>query len=100
MGGLVGLAVGSPLVFVALFLAIVGGGIVAAVLLLPRKRRWKENIPFGPFLSLGAMATLFFGENILNWYLKLLLVTAYHFIQPLYCLLYKIGIANMGIHFL
>jgi leader peptidase (prepilin peptidase) / N-methyltransferase len=29
-------------------------------------------IPFGPFLSLGAIVYIFFGETIIYWYVNLL----------------------------
>jgi leader peptidase (prepilin peptidase)/N-methyltransferase len=71
MGALVGLLTGFPLVLVSLFLSVVGGGLVAGALLLLKIRKRKETIPFGPFLSLGAMVTLLWGTNILDWYLLL-----------------------------
>ena len=71
MAALIGLVTGYPLVFVALFLAVVLGGLVAGILLLFKLRKRKESIPFAPYLSLGAMMTLLFGSNILNWYLGL-----------------------------
>ena len=71
MGGLVGLLTGFPLVLVSLLLAVVSGGIVAAVLLLLKIKQRKQAIPFGPFLSLGTMLTLLWGASILNWYLQL-----------------------------
>jgi len=71
MAGLVGLITGFPLVLVSLFMAVVGGGIVAVVLLLLKIKQRKQTIPFGPFLSLGAMLTLLWGTSILNWYLQL-----------------------------
>ena len=71
MGALVGLLTGFPLVLVSLFLSVVSGGLVAGALLLLKIRKRKETIPFGPFLSLGAMATLLWGASILNWYLQL-----------------------------
>jgi len=71
MAGLVGVMVGFPLVLVSLFLAVVGGGLVAMVLLLLRMKRRKQAIPFGPFLSLGTMVTLLWGASILDWYLQL-----------------------------
>jgi leader peptidase (prepilin peptidase)/N-methyltransferase len=71
LAALVGLVTGFPLVIVALFLAIVSGGMVAAILLLLKKKRWREGMAFGPFLSLGVMATLFWGADILSWYLGL-----------------------------
>lgn len=71
LAALIGLVTGFPLVIVALFMAIVGGGVAAAILLLLKKKRWREGIAFGPFLSLAAMATLFWGNDIISWYLGL-----------------------------
>ncbi len=71
MAALIGLVTGFPLILVALLLAIILGGVVALVLLLFKKRRRKEGIPFGPFLSLAAIATILFGTTMLDWYLGL-----------------------------
>ena len=71
LAGLIGLVTGFPLVFVALFLAVVGGGVIAGILLITRVKKRKETMPFGPFLSLAAMATLFWGESLLHWYQSL-----------------------------
>ena len=68
MAALVGIVTGY-LVFVALFLAVILGGLAAVVLLIFRLKKRKEGIPFAPYLSLGAMVTLLFGNGILNWYL-------------------------------
>ncbi len=67
LAALIGLVTGFPLVFIALFLAIISGGITAAILLISKLKSRKDAIPFGPFLSLAAMATLFWGNNLLNW---------------------------------
>jgi leader peptidase (prepilin peptidase)/N-methyltransferase len=71
MAGLIGLVVGFPLVFVSILGAIIGGGLLAAILLLLGVKKRGEAIPFGPFLSLAAIVTLFFGNDIFNWYLGL-----------------------------
>ena len=71
LAGLIGLVTGFPLVFVAMFLGVVSGGLVAGVLLVTKVKTRKETIPFGPFLCLAAMATLFWGNNLLAWYLGL-----------------------------
>ncbi len=70
MAALIGLATGFPLVVIALLMGMILGGLVAGVLLLFKKRGWKDTIPSGAFYALGAMATLLWGTNILNWYLK------------------------------
>jgi leader peptidase (prepilin peptidase)/N-methyltransferase len=67
LAGLIGLVTGFPLVLLAMFLAIVSGGLTAAVLLLLKLKGRKDAIPFGPFLSLAAIITLLCGDNLLNW---------------------------------
>ena len=69
LAGLIGLVTGFPLVFVAMFLGVVSGGLVAGVLLVTKVKKRKETIPFGPFLALAAVATLFWGNSLLGWYL-------------------------------
>jgi len=71
MAALIGLVTGFPLVFVALLMGVVFGGLIAGILLLLRIKKRKEPIPFGPFLSLATIATLLWGNGILNWYLGL-----------------------------
>ncbi len=72
LAALIGLATGLPLVFVALIMAAILGGLVAIALLIAKKRGRKESIPFGPFLSLSTLVTLLWGSSILNWYLGLI----------------------------
>jgi prepilin signal peptidase PulO-like enzyme (type II secretory pathway) len=69
---LIGLAIGFPLIFVALVIGAILGGLVAIALLVSKKRGRKEAIPFGPFLSVAAMITLIWGTEILGWYLGLM----------------------------
>ena len=70
--GLIGLATGFPLIFVALIIGAVLGGVVAAILLVSKKKGRKEAIPFGPFLSMAALITLIWGKGIVGWYLGLM----------------------------
>lgn len=67
LAALIGFVTGFPLVFVAIFFAIIIGGITAAILLVLKIKGRKDAIPFGPFLCLAAMATLFWGSNVINW---------------------------------
>jgi len=69
LGALVGLMSGYPLVFVALLLAVISGGLVAAVLLVFKIKRRSDPIPFAPFLATSAMVTLLWGQAIWQWYL-------------------------------
>lgn len=67
LAGLIGLATGFPYVFIALLIAILGGGVLAIALIASRKRTRKQTIPFGPFLAAAAMVTLVWGQPITNW---------------------------------
>jgi leader peptidase (prepilin peptidase)/N-methyltransferase len=71
LAALIGLVTGFPLIFVALLLAVIVGGLVAGLLLTLKVKGRREAIPFAPFLSLAAIATLLWGSNILGWYLSL-----------------------------
>lgn len=69
LGALVGLMTGFPLVIIALFLSIVAGGLVGAILLVFKIKKRKDPIPFAPFLATGAMITLLWGQAIYLWYI-------------------------------
>jgi prepilin signal peptidase PulO-like enzyme (type II secretory pathway) len=72
LAALIGLATGFPLVFLAIIMAAILGGIVAVALLAAKKRGRRAMIPFGPFLAVAAMVTLLWGSHILSWYLGLM----------------------------
>ncbi len=72
LAALIGLATGFPLVFLAVIMGAILGGIVAVALMIAGKRKRREAIPFGPFLALATMVTLLWGSNILDWYLGLM----------------------------
>ncbi len=72
LAALIGLATGFPLVFLAIIMGAILGGIVAVALVIVKKRNFKGTIPFGPFLALAAMVTVLWGSSILSWYLGLM----------------------------
>jgi leader peptidase (prepilin peptidase)/N-methyltransferase len=72
LAALIGLATGFPLVFFSIIMGAILGGIVAVALVIAKKRKRRQTIPFGPFLALAAMITLLWGSNILSWYLGLM----------------------------
>lgn len=69
LAAMMGAFLGLRLTLVALFLAVFLGGLVAAVLLVGGRRGRKDPLPFGPFLAVGAGASLFWGEALLRLYL-------------------------------
>lgn len=68
LAGLIGLFVGFPGVFVALFAGIGLGGLAAAALLILRRAGRKSTMAYAPYLSTGAMVALLYGQMILHWY--------------------------------
>ena len=67
---LMGLFLSFPKILVALFLAFFIGAIIGVGLVVSRKKTLKSEVPFGPFLVTGTFIALFWGENIINWYLN------------------------------
>lgn len=68
LGFLMGLVLGLPLVLVALFLSFIIGSVIGIFLILIGNKKMKSMIPFGPFLVLGTVIALFWGEKIMRWY--------------------------------
>jgi prepilin signal peptidase PulO-like enzyme (type II secretory pathway) len=69
-----GLVLGWPNILVALFLAFFLGAIIGIGLIVAGKKKLKSEIPFGPFLVTGTFLAMFFGERLINWYLRFFLL--------------------------
>ena len=67
-----GLVLGVQKSVVALFVAYFAGAIVGVLVMLVQKKDRKSVIPFGPYLALGTMVALFYGEQLWQWYWALL----------------------------
>ena len=67
LGGLIGAAVGWPAVVPGLLIGVVAGG-VAAVAVGLRARSRTASFAYGPYLALGGIVALLFGEDIVDWY--------------------------------
>jgi leader peptidase (prepilin peptidase) / N-methyltransferase len=69
LGAMLGAFLGWQALLVALFVAVMLGGISAVALLVSGRLARKDAIPFGPFLALGGVVALFWGGQIIAWYL-------------------------------
>lgn len=69
LGAMLGAFLGWKALLVALFVAVVLGGLSAVALLASRRLARKDAIPFGPFLAIGGTVALLWGDRIIAWYL-------------------------------
>jgi len=67
LGFLAGAIVGWPKILFVLFFAYAIGAIASLVLIGLKKKTWKSQIPFGPFLVSGILIVMFFSEQIQWW---------------------------------
>lgn len=67
-----GLLMGWPNMLVGIFLAFIFGSVVGVWLLVTGKKKIRQPIPFGPFLILGSIVALVFGNQLVQWYVHLL----------------------------
>ena len=61
------------LAFIALFLANLYGTLLVLPGLISGKLKRSTHVPFGPLLILGMVSAVLFGNNILNWYMSIIL---------------------------
>jgi leader peptidase (prepilin peptidase)/N-methyltransferase len=71
MMAMVGALMGWKSVILTTFLASLLGSIIGILLIAVKGREWGSRIPFGPYLALGSVITLFYGHELLMWYLYL-----------------------------
>ena len=67
LAAFIGLALGYPSVWVALLLTLVVGVVVSGALVLAKRMDREDPIAIGPFLAVGAIAAMLFGELIVSW---------------------------------
>ena len=68
MMAMVGSLMGWKSVLLTTFLGSFTGAAAGLFLMVFKGKGRKTKIPFGPFLTLGALITLFFGQEIFYWY--------------------------------
>lgn len=63
-----GAFLGFPAIFLSVFIGSFIGALVGIFLLLTGQKRFRQQIPFGPYLALGAILTLLWGNQIFDFY--------------------------------
>jgi leader peptidase (prepilin peptidase)/N-methyltransferase len=69
MATLMGFAAGFPAMAVGLFFTAISAGLVAAFVLLTGIMRRGQYMPYGPFIAIGAIISLLWGDTIIDWYM-------------------------------
>ena len=60
------------ILFITLFSFVIGA-IISLILIGLKIKGRKDEIPFGPFISLSALIYMFYGIEIINWYFRIIL---------------------------
>jgi len=66
---MIGAFLGWKAVFLTILLGSLVGSLIGVLIIMIKGKDFKYAIPFGPFLSLGAALSLFYGESLIRWYL-------------------------------
>ena len=69
LAAMMGAFLGFRRLMISLFVAFLLGVVIGPLVGLARGGRFREPIPFGPMLALGAAAALFFSEQLVDWYI-------------------------------
>ena len=67
---MIGAFLGWKAVILTIFLSSLVGSIIGIVVIVLKGKDFKYAIPFGPFLSFGAVIALFYQNEIISWYLQ------------------------------
>jgi leader peptidase (prepilin peptidase)/N-methyltransferase len=72
--GMVGSFLGWKGALLTIMLGALAGSAVGLVLIVLNRHKMGTYIPFGPFLAVGAVASAFYGPDIVSWYIGLIRV--------------------------
>jgi leader peptidase (prepilin peptidase)/N-methyltransferase len=70
LAAMLGAFLGWQLTLLSLFLGFFLGSVIGVLIIVTSKNK-NDVIPFGPFIALGAMISMFWGQAILHWYLMI-----------------------------
>lgn len=69
---MIGAVIGWQGILFTVFVASAVGTLSGMLVMLKTGKNMKLAVPFGPFLAVGAIAYIFFGPQLVDWYLHLL----------------------------
>jgi leader peptidase (prepilin peptidase) / N-methyltransferase len=68
LGLMCGFMVGWPKILPLLVITYISGAIISVMLLASKKKKWKDSVPLGIFLTLATLVVILFGDKIIDWY--------------------------------
>jgi len=69
LAAMIGAFLGWRYIIISLFLGFFLGALAGIILILSKIKSREDVVPFGPFIVLGSLITLLWGEKIISWYL-------------------------------
>ena len=69
---MIGAFLGAKAVITTIFISSFLGSVAGLAIIAIKGKDRKYAIPFGPFLAMGAVIYLFWGEPLIEWYRQLL----------------------------
>ena len=69
----IGAFLGSTSTVIAFFIAFIFGAITGGIMIAVNKKGKSTPIPFGPFMAVGAILALFFGQPLWKTYINFLI---------------------------
>jgi len=69
LAAMIGAFLGWRYIIISLFLGFFLGALIGIILIMTKIKKREDVIPFGPFIVLGSLITLLWGEKIITWYL-------------------------------
>lgn len=67
--GMIGLFIGWKLTALSILLSIYAGGIIGGLLMMLRKKKRGDAIPYGPFIAAGTVIAILYGNDLIQWYI-------------------------------
>ncbi len=67
--GVLGFFVGWKYILLIMVSSFIIGAIISIVLLIFKIKSRKDYIPFGPFIAMATLISIYFGEEIIHWYI-------------------------------
>ena len=69
LAAMIGAFLGWRYIIISLFLGFFLGALAGIILILSKIKSREDVVPFGPFIVLGSLITLLWGDSIITWYL-------------------------------